>query len=291
MPGRQLARRLPAILLVASILSSITPSVEGSEIAVHREMTIDVLRGMGWSSWEAIDLATRFNESTDFGRLSDVPRTAVHIAAPSFGQHFPLLRDLAETAPFSPEGSVGFHFNSLYTFDDIDRRWDEFGTWVDTVADWMNTQPAEGQNPVMGLCLVGLVSHAVQDFYCHSNWVEILDEFTPGDLDPDELPLWAELVHDADGWRERHPEFDSEAALQRLRESDHVCSETDEVGGLQTGRVRGEEITTTCDPWMHRHKVGRTQDTLHELAERETIIWVERIESRLDIPLRSYTPI
>jgi hypothetical protein len=132
----------------------------------------------------------------------------------------------------------------------------------------MNSQPPEKQNPVMGLCLVGLVTHAVQDFYCHSNWVELLDAYTPGDLDPEELPLWAELVHDAGGWREHHPEFDAEAALARLRESDHVCAESDEVGGLQTGRVRGETVTTTCDPWMHRPKVGRTQDALHALADR-----------------------
>ena len=61
------------------------------------------------------------------------------------------------------------------------------------------------------------------------------------------------------------------------------------VEPIQYPRDQRPLVVGSCRVDLHTLERERKEE--HELAERETVIWVERIESRLDIPLRNYAPI
>ncbi len=254
----------------------------GSSIYDHRTVARRALTEMGWRQEGDIDRVITCNMATDFGRLNAFSRTLSRVLYPGSGFQINGVRAMARTAPFSSEGTLGFHFNSLYSYSAIETRWRDLGGWADHVSDSIGagTMPPELEHETY-LRLVGMVSHAVQDFYAHANWVGLLDHDTPGEMKADEFPLWEELVQDHGGWRERHPEFHFAAALDRLRISDRERSATEDHGGLQTGRTGGEHISGV-QPWMHRHKGGEEKAVVSDLARRAIILWIQRIDQRLE---------
>lgn len=61
------------------------------------------------------------------------------------------------------------HFDNLYGTQDVARYWG----WLMANARQAARDAAEADDPVALLMVEGLTLHAVQDFYAHSNWVEI----------------------------------------------------------------------------------------------------------------------
>jgi hypothetical protein len=276
--------RLPTVLLAFLVLLGAVPlGAAAADVYYHREMTDRALRELGWTDPLAIDHVCEANVATDLARLPAHSQIGLRILMPGPCTHLASVDGLAESAPYSERSSQGHHFNSLYSFADIARRWAEVDRWVSRVANTWNARPG-GATREEVLTLLGVVAHQVQDFYSHSNWVGILDGYTPGDLDPDEFPLWEELVADRDGWREAHPEFDAAAALAHLRRSNAGRSAVEDEGGLQTGRIRHEVIEGDPVPWKHRHHGGDTMRVVHELARRETLLWVARVLERVPLP-------
>lgn len=270
------------LLLLGSMMLAIPSATQAAAIKYHEQITNTALRELGWSDENAIAIVSNCNMATDFARLPGYSRAALDFVLPATGTYVPLVRQLGETASYSPRATIGHHFNSLYSYDDIATRWQDMETWVEEVCSAIGGLDEPARNR-MSLCLMGVVSHAVQDFYTHSNWVGILNEYTTGDMYPDEFPLWEELQNADSNWRLRNPRFPVEAVMQRLKISNHDLSSDEHEGGLQTGSVRGEKFTGP-EPWAHRHSRGDEQVVAHSLAGRATKIWVERIEFLLGEP-------
>jgi hypothetical protein len=276
------AHLVPRFLLLGSSLLAIPGAAQASAIHHHEDITQAALEELGWTDKDAIAIVCHCNVATDFARLPGYSRAALDFVMPATGTYVPLVRGLAQTAAFSPTASKGFHFNSLYSYSDIVTRWEELGAWTEVAVDAISGLDERARTR-MSLCLLGVVTHAVQDFYSHSNWVGILDEYTACDLEADEFPLWEELIEGEGDWGTRNPLFPTDQVLEHFQRSNSEVSTEEGDGGLQTGSVRGEEFTGAV-PWAHRHKRGDMQDVVHELAKRATMIWVERIEAHLGEP-------
>jgi hypothetical protein len=294
-PGATMIRKLRplthrALLLLGMLpaLGALSTPAPASSIVHHHALCETALGEMGWPDPDILTVA-RSNVATDIGRLPEHSRAAIRILLPKTGREVPMVRALAATAPWSPNGSSGFHFNSLYSFTDIASRWRELESWVDDTVELLRGERGEERRGEY-LSFVGMVTHMVQDFYSHANWIGLLNEFTPGEMNPEEFPLWEELVDNEDGWRERNPAFPWRAALHRLRLSNAVVREADHLGGLQTGSVRWEEFIG-MRPWGHRHKGGREREVVHALAIRATHLWVRRIEEKLNAPPAVASPV
>lgn len=271
-------------MLASGLALLLATGVSASSIFDHEEITRKALLEMGWGDQHAIETVAQSNVATDFGRLPSHSRTALNIVLPATSSHVPLVRGLAETAAFSPRGSVGFHFNSLYSYSDISARWAALDSWANSVCYLIEHEPNSERRQRLYLVLLGLVSHSVQDFYAHSNWIEILDGFDSQakGFDSRDLPIWEELVENASNWRAENPDFSSGEAIAQLLVSNQVLSHDDCEGGLQTGSVRGERFEGT-PPWKHRHNGGKEKDAVHDLAKRATQYWVARIDRRLQV--------
>jgi len=263
-------RTLVLALLVTGGLAA--GAARASDVYFHRELTESILKDRGWENREAIESVVQANIATDMARFPKLGRNVLGVIFPTTESRMDAVNLLAETAPFTPRSTVGFHFNSLYSFDDIDRRWLDFGVWVD------EQSAAVAGDRRTELILLGLVAHHVQDFYAHANWVGTLDLFTPGELKAHEFPTWEELIHNQDDWISRHPEVPAAAVVNRFRASNAWISPDEELGGLQTGRIRNE-VVLGADPWMHRHHEGRTMDVNHRLATRAIHHWFDRVEA------------
>jgi hypothetical protein len=275
-------------MVLTALLLSLPIDGRAASIEDHKVTTDQVLEQMGWRSAAAITRVTDCNVATDFARLSVMSRGAMMLLFPTASDQIPAVRDLAETAPFSPRASVGFHFNSLYSFDAIEIRWRDLGAWVDETAARLASADDGTLDTQTCLTLLGILTHTVQDFYSHANWTGILNEYTAGDFEADEFPLFEELVWDEGGWREAHPDFPWQQALEHLHRSNVFVSATEDEGGLQTGSTRWETFTGT-EPWSHRHKHGKEHDAIGHLSERATRLWVERVERQLPSLPWTYT--
>ncbi len=276
-----------AVLLAVATAAFLGPATAAaSSIYDHRVITRRALLDAGWTREGDIDRVVTCNMATDFGRVNPVARTLSRIAFPGSGFQIDGVRALGRTAPFSTGGGTrGFHFNSLYTYAAIESRWRELAAWADHVCDSLARAGLTSDEERAGrLRLIGMASHAVQDFYAHSNWVRLLGPFTSGAMKAEEFPLWDELTGNDGAWRARHPAFPSSRAVEQLRESDRARSGSDDKGGLQTGRVRGEKVAGVA-PWKHRHPGGAEKAVVHDLARRATILWVRRIEQRFFVEL------
>jgi hypothetical protein len=245
----------------------------------HENITREELRRLGWT--QDVEQVVRCNVATDLGRVNVVSRTLLRVSFPLASTHIGEVRALAATAPFNPSGTKSFHFNNLYRYDAVAGRWEEMDAWTRTVAERIAGLETEAERRELRVTLLGIVLHAVQDFYAHSNWIGILDRFTAGEMVPAEFPTWEELVLDHDSWRARHPQVDWDAALQALMVSNLGPSSDEEAGGLQTGRSRGEQCEGEC-PWKHRHKGGPERVVVEHLAARATAIWVRRLTERIE---------
>jgi hypothetical protein len=273
------ARLVPTFLLLGSSLLAMPGAAQASAIHHHEIITRAALEELGWSDGSAIAIVCHCNVATDFARLPGYSRAALDFVMPATGTYVPMVRGLAETAEFSPRASVGFHFNSLYSYDDIATRWADLEEWTESAALAIARMDEQSRTR-MSLVLLGIVTHAVQDFYSHANWVWIIDGYTPGEMEADEFPLWEELVGNFDDWSSKNPQFPAAEVMAHFELSNEGLSVDEHCGGLQTGSVRGETFTGDT-PWSHRHSNGDEQKVVHELAGRATKIWVERIETML----------
>jgi len=260
----------------AGIVLAVAPGpARASDIRFHKELTDQVLRQRGWTDPEAIREVARANMATDLARLPAHAQDLLRALAPRTEDSAAEVLRLAATVPFNPQGTDSLHFNSLYTYDAVVLRWTEFGTWVDAHGRELATRGLPGSQT---RAFLGVVMHSVQDFYEHANWFTILDRFAPPGMKRGDYPLWEDLVDDRGGWREAHPAFDSAGALNRLRASNAFLSETEELGGLQTGRTRYEHWTTRPKPWMHRHQFGEHRREVEEISTRAMNLWLDRID-------------
>jgi hypothetical protein len=268
-----------AVILIYPFLACFLPGIgAASDIFVHRTLTHEALTRQGWTDNEAIERVIDANVATDIGRLPGHSRLALSFVLPKTAEQIPAVQELAESADFSVRATVGFHFNSLYTFSDITTQWQDLNTWVNGACDLIARDPVNAYDRYF--VLVGVVSHAVQDFYAHSNWVGIVNLYTLGDFVAEEFPLWEELIENESRWGLDNPGFPCPEAKNRFRASNAFMSDVEELGGLQTGRVRSEKTVGTA-PWLHRHKRGAERDVVHALAVRATQLWLTRIDERI----------
>jgi hypothetical protein len=270
--------------LAALLAAGLVSSAAASDLRHHRAMTESALRELGWTDEAEISRVAQYSLAVDIGRIPEYTQAVLRVGLPAEVAVADELCALAETAPFSPRGTRGFHFAGLYRFSDIERRWRETEAWADWVAREIAACPSAETRDEARLLLLGLVAHAVQDFYCHSNWVGLLDDFTAGDSDAEEFPIWEELIANEGGWVSRNPAFDAPWALTRLRASDVTRSSSESEGGLQTGRPRTEPVLDAPVPWGHRHAGGQEMEVVHALGVRATALWVARLEKRMGEP-------
>src|SRR6266705_1334729 len=230
----------------------------------HWTMTDSLLKHLGWKRQAAIDKVVDCNIATD-------------LIASDFSFFFPhasgekdSVQALANTFPPNTKGTNGFHFDDLFSYDDIKKRMQDMDSWMNqqiallVAAGW-----GEGQDEKF-LRILGMILHAIQDFYCHSNWVNQLNPYTAGkNFNPDDFPTWDELTADLGGWKESHPGFPAKGALERLEMSNGNPSEKEKdgkgnpQGGLQTGAWDKPKIKDPKNPkkdikpWHHRHPGGK----------------------------------
>lgn len=186
--------------------------------------------------------------------------------------------------------SQGFHFDNLFNYDLIESRWDTMNAWVKRKG--IEFQNMKGDTLKPWFCLIGLITHAVQDFYCHSNYVLINSYYGSGShfIDSSVIPTWEELNDSV--WLGNHLSFNREAVLNKLKQSNDETAYSEFIeknssifinGGLQTGNCHNEEVDTTCNmftcvrfdwpkgshkyPWGHRHPGKRDQNDIDNINE------------------------
>src|SRR5688572_13568119 len=122
-----------AVLLVFSAACSISASATSTPAASirdHQRITREALRDAGWTDDELIERVVRCNLATDMARLDAPYRETLAFLFPKTGKFVDPIMELAGAAPFNSHGTDGFHFNNLYSFDAIEKQWDEFAAWV-----------------------------------------------------------------------------------------------------------------------------------------------------------------
>ncbi len=273
---------LLAVVVAAALVSFVIPGPAGaSGVRDHQRITREALRDVGWTDDERIERVVRCNLATDMARLRSFYRESLAVLFPETGRFVEPVLDLTRTAPFNSHGTDGFHFNNLYSYSAIEQTWRALGVWADSAASAISASSPDADDPRTA-ALLGIAAHAVQDFYSHSNWVQLLDPFTPGTMLPEQFPLWEELVDENSAWLAVHPGFDRNAALARLRLSDGFTSRDDRAGGLQTGKARGAPKWSGEPPWEHRHLEGAQDAVVDALARRASVLWMRRVQDRLD---------
>lgn len=165
----------------------------------------------------------------------------------------------------------GFHFDNLFSFNEIKIRWEQINNWLEL--------KAKSFKKIKGIkkwfVLIGLILHAVQDFYCHSNWVLISAyEGNEKKIDVGMLPTWDDIYAPDSKWIISHSSFQSIKFRNKI-ESNVIPSSSEFLGrslsGLQTGNCKNVLIDNKncqvceCDnfsiptiygkiaPWGHRH--------------------------------------
>jgi hypothetical protein len=260
--------------LIVSLLVLAVPNAGASDIHFHERLTIGALEDLNWGNPATRIAVGQASMAVDFAHRPEMFRRISAYVMPGVGLHFDHLDDLTQSASFSAPSTRGFHFNSVYTYDDITQRWAEFDSWVDETAGIFETE----QNPEKYIAFLGAVAHHVQDFYAHANWVGIIAEVDSNNLDKQSFPLWCELIDNKNHWRDRHPGFPSDEAIHRMKSSNFRRSDREELGGLQTGSIVGEHFESSA-PWSHRHHIGTEMDVVHHLAQREIARYVSKIET------------
>lgn len=168
--------------------------------------------------------------------------------------------------------SKGFHFDNMFSYDNVVSRWDSVNSFVSRMASQFEKSTDSDIEP--WFCLIGLISHAVEDFYCHSNWTVICGYYgtQTHSFDTDSIPTWEEFS-DPD-WLSSHRNFDTSVVLTKFRESNYFSSPVefykydDSVfinGGLQTGNWKNHTFPPNSNnlPWEHRHPGARDD---HDIA-------------------------
>jgi hypothetical protein len=250
----------------------------------HQHITREAFHDVGWTDDELIEQIVRCNLATDMARLRTVYCRTLCFFYPKTGRFVDPVLGLASTARFNSHGTDGFHFNNLYSFDVIERHWSGLAEWVEANARSISESPGAFSTPTEDprvLALYGMTTHAVQDFYSHSNWVEMLSPFLAGEA-PDGFPVWEDLMDENSVWLRLHPDFDRNGALARMQLSNEFTSQDPRTGGLQTGKGRGAPPWDGDPPWEHRHAEGGIDEVIDVLSRRECALWIRRIQGLLD---------
>ncbi|MEQ1632451.1 MAG: hypothetical protein ABL997_08770 [Planctomycetota bacterium] len=183
----------------------------------------------------------------------------------SFASAFPETFHVAKRPP---------HCDDLFSYDEISLYWTTLERWSGDAAKEL----APGGRQFTAL--LGVVHHAVQDFYCHSNWVYLYHDVFPEAV---KVPTWQE-VHNPD-WAKADP-IRRGRFLERIRQSNRwVMTEgcwTSDVrrsGGLQTGSYNMPFTEDGLSPWKHRHPDEGTFEHLlaYEVSVRATVEATKRL--------------
>lgn len=122
-------------------------------------------------------LAAQSATAFDTGYHSDITRAVMH--EQGFGETpakvatvANWLTDYYSTSPTSRDAVQSelskLHFDNLYTTAEVGQHWAR----LTANAQEATRRAAESDDPLAMLTVIGLLLHAVQDFYSHSNWVE-----------------------------------------------------------------------------------------------------------------------
>ncbi|MEO6597120.1 MAG: hypothetical protein ABIP94_20440 [Planctomycetota bacterium] len=132
------------------------------------------------------------------------------------------------------------HFDDLFTYDRIERSYTAFAEWSERASKAV----AKGSRDLLDL--LGLVHHAIQDFYCHTNWVEIClrMECTPA-------PTWEQVAADPVRFTALRTEF-ARSNSETIEEPSSSKTNPRSLGGLQSGAWTLEHFGKKR-PWRHRH--------------------------------------
>lgn len=266
-----------------------------------------------WRHLDAIRLLTAANNGVDCLALEIEGPVVAQVLYPDARRQKECYRRLiaripAGMKPFNTAGSDGFHFDDLFTFDDIVRRWQDIEAWARFQAIECQANWGEGGRDDY-ICAIGIMCHATQDFYQHSNWIDIMRRLHDSGDDWD-YPLWSDIMP-ADGLTE-----DDMARCEAIRLMGQVCNvpsrwparrdilakmkesnirlSTEKLrGGLQTGawnrkRAIDPETGRELKPWFHTHDAlfSRTRRLVGLLAARQTGRTIVTMVGYLDEPYR-----
>jgi hypothetical protein len=241
----------------------------------HERFVPTAFECAGWSNQQAVDLVEECSGATDMVDLAWYERDPLCVVFPLCCSRMPDVRNIVQTAgafnhyPWQAgqnNDTHGFHFDNLSNFSQVDERWSALRTWVRlegaAISDpdhWYDVGRERW------LCTMGIVLHAVEDFYCHSNWVlEVCEGGLDDTFDPDNVPTWEELEGtSAATWVAAHPKFNATKAKALLRSGGENKNEFT-IGsdrkvqlspGLQTGQYPPK---SDCAFWHHRHVDDRS---------------------------------
>jgi hypothetical protein len=143
-----------------------TRSLERRPIAVVRTLLLGAATVLAWRGALALDTGHHVEVTESVLREHGFGATAIQVVQVSNW-----LTDYYSVRPMSREnlktGLSKLHFDNLYTTEDVARYWG----WLMHNAREATRETAEVGDPAATLTLLGVLSHAVQDFYAHSNWV------------------------------------------------------------------------------------------------------------------------
>lgn len=282
-----------------------THQIKG-RLPAHVAILIETFKGGLYEKWQndsAVELVFCANLATDlatikedWGLVSDA--IAYFYTARDFSRIYNHSRSLVapvqrltKSSKFKHGGGGGdylygafcFHFDDLFTFNEITNRWQEFEIWAreetkktqKSMDYWQNQGGREDF-----LIILGIVSHAVQDFYCHSSYAKQLRKMYPT-YAATALPIWDELMHEELGQEVVNRDQIITAFMGSNRT---VTSEKEytknEIAGLQTGdwgfnkKLYDSEQKESQYPWKHRDD---TQPMVMEFAARATNLWREKM--------------
>lgn len=267
------------------------------------EIVVELVRKVGafqkrhsWRNAEAVDLVLDSNLATDLHQFEGkIYMFLLYLFYPSGSgqiQHVKrLVAEMPEGVAFNTAATNGFHFDDLFHYDEIAKRWEDLRAWTRHQAARTQERWADGGRDDF-LRLIGISSHTVQDFYCHSNWVAILLPLVQSD-DPEDFPLWKDVATEPEAvlatvavpavtrilqMKMPGSTFDRRAVLARMKESNQSVSDDPRKGGLQTGAWdrTGEKA------WEHRHPEEAPESVIAPaLAARATDLWIDELLDQL----------
>ena len=242
-----------------------------------------------WKNWEAINRVAMSNVMVDIRDLSPMIENSWqsnHLSA--YDDYMPCVIDQLQSCFFNKYPSEsglpnhsnthGLHFDNLSTYNDVVTRWDNLRTWVEKEGHKLDSIcQITGQCDVdKWICLMGIVFHAVQDFYCHSNWVLLASVYGADfSLIHSNLPLWEDYHWNGAWWQNNHSGFHASDFDSKIASSNNNTKKFEfkphhfpkkkikpngvkrrhiPLGGLQTGHYSGPfAMNLGFYPWGHRH--------------------------------------